>query len=64
MTRNEFKKRDKENKISLLDGALNEIWYSIIPMMTNLQNGKYSEDEMTEIYALFSEFKETIKKYN
>ena len=63
MTRSEFKKRDKENKIALLSGMLNETWYDIIPLMTKVENGKCNEDEMTEIYALFNDFKEKIERY-
>lgn len=63
MTRNKFKKCDKENKIALLSGVLNEMWYDIIPLMTKVENGKCNEDEMTEIYTLFNDLKEKIERY-
>ena len=64
MTKKEFKKRSKENKVSLLNVLLDETWRGMFPIMSKNESGKFSEETMNEIYALFSEFKKKIDRYN
>lgn len=61
MTKSEFKKRDRNNKISLLDMAIDETWWNVIQVMGKTKDGKYNDAQMSEIYGIVTEFNEKMK---